>query len=256
MFPQISGKQIQGLGTTPTDQYETKDTIRVSTYNIRRAKGGDNPEGSAIDEIVDLIHTDDIVGLQEVLGESITGKPDQARQLGEKAQSGWLFAPAQTRFNRVYTGNALLIKIPIDDWQIIPLLWSDISDKSKQSKRHRNLIQANLRLGGKNVVVLITHIDRGTIRQDQLSSVLDLFDKYPYAILLGDLNTDATDRVIADWIKTSGATDVIQQAGKPIDEPFRIDWILTKGFKFIEGGSHPRGLSDHPYYWAKIQIIE
>lgn len=254
MFPRVSGNKIEGVNPGISDEYENKNVIRVSTYNIRRAKGGDNPEGSAIDAIVDLLRTDDIVGLQEVLGESIGGKPDQARQIGEKVNSGWLFAPAQTRFNRVYTGNALLSKIPIEDWQILPLLWSDTSDQSKQSKRHRNLIQANLRLAGKEVVVFITHIDRGTIRQDQLTSVLKLFDKHPYAILLGDLNTGASERVIADWIQTSGATDIIKLIGKPTDEPFRIDWILTKGFTFVDGGSHPRGLSDHPYYWAEIEI--
>jgi len=59
----------------------------------------------------------------------------------------------------------------------------------------RNIVLTHVDVGGRRVVVLVTHLDVKTDHDQQLALVADLFlSLQEPAILLGDLNTPATIR--------------------------------------------------------------
>ncbi|MDH3380611.1 MAG: endonuclease/exonuclease/phosphatase family protein [Gammaproteobacteria bacterium] len=235
-------------------QWQANDVkrLRISTYNIHRAKGLDGVRD--IERTAALLEDADILGLNEVGGPSWFGTPDQAQQLGNLLDTGWLFAPVQTRYFRTYMGNALLSRIPIIEWHRQPLVWSDRPDDKDRSHALRNLLTARIDLAGKEATLLITHLDRGPIREQQLKFVLDSLRRQERAILLGDLNTRRTDPELSALISDSKYVDTISEALGETDEPRRIDWIIAKGFKVLDGGMEPAGASDHPYYWVDLEL--
>jgi endonuclease/exonuclease/phosphatase family metal-dependent hydrolase len=253
MYPAKSGAEINNQ---PALVKTEKSSIRVSTYNIHRATGENGQFGSVIEDIAEVLKNDDISALQEVLGESLFGTASQAELLADLTDSGWLFAPTQTRFNRVYTGNGLLSRIPVTRWEITPLIWSQGLTEDDQSKRHRNLITAEITLNGQQVMVFVTHFDRGEIRQSQLESVFREFEQHDNAILLGDFNIRPSEFDIESRIRSSKSSDMISLITAENDKPYRVDWILTRGFKLIDGGLNSSELSDHPYYWAEIELLD
>ena len=247
----VSGDQIH-----PAKSWANKDSrnLRVSTFNIHRAEGLD--EKTDINRIAELLLEDDIAGLQEVLAAPIFSEKDQSAELAEITGNGWLFAPIQKRYYRDYLGNALLSRHEVKSWLRQPLIWSDQLGNTDRSRRYRNMIIAQIELAGKEVTLINTHLDRGAIRESQLTQVLDEFDRHSTAILTADLNTNIRSEVLKSWLKQNPEADAIGQALGDQDNEKRIDWILVKGFDVIEGGTTPEGASDHPYYWAKLELIQ
>ncbi|MEM7196119.1 MAG: endonuclease/exonuclease/phosphatase family protein [Pseudomonadota bacterium] len=251
-MPAATGKEINPPpGGWPA---LTGDSLRVSAYNIHRAKDEDGKRD--IRQPATLLVDDDIAGLQEVLGPGIFSD-DQAEQLGQILNVGWIFAPIQTQYYQPYIGNALISRVPVSDWDRIPLPKSDQLDGSPTSRAYRNMLKATIQWKGVDVVLLVTHLDRGKIRVKQLRQVLEEAGRYTHSIVLADLNTRITSTVAQELLETHGLTDAYQQAvGATIDDERRIDWIVTKGFKAIEGGTVPVGISDHPYYWVRLKLSE
>ena len=98
-----------------------------------------------------------------------------------------------------------------------------------------------------------THLHTRAGREEQLNEVLQEFAKYPRAILLGDFNSRASTPALAHALKDIEITDAISAANLDLDNPERIDWILTKGFS-VEGGKfQEKGVSDHPYYQVNLR---
>lgn len=224
--------------------------IRVSTYNIHRAEGLDDK--TDINRIADLLRQDDISGLQEVLGSSLFGGPDQGEQIAKINNFGWLFAPIQKRYYRNHIGNALLSRYPVTSWSRKPLVWTDTLDEEEHSRRYRNVIEAEIIIGDHVVKIIVTHLDRGDIRETQLKRALENFDQEQRAILMGDLNSDLTSLVMSEWLAKNSKSDAIGIALGDKDAENRIDWILTRGFNVTNGGIEPVGVSDHPYYWVEL----
>ncbi|MBN1361964.1 MAG: endonuclease/exonuclease/phosphatase family protein [Sedimentisphaerales bacterium] len=221
--------------------------FRVATYNIHRGKGTDGVRD--LDRTADVLREADLVGLNEVGGPAFPGGSDQARQLGEALKIGWLFAPNQRRWYMYHFGNGLLSRPAVGPWTSEPLVYHE-----DRSRSHRNLLTASIAAGPQPVTVMVTHLDRGEIRPDQLSDVLVEFREHEPAILMGDFNTDATDPLLIELFADSNNVDAIGAALGDADQPGRIDWIITRGMTVLSGGMEPVGVSDHPCYWVDVQV--
>jgi hypothetical protein len=85
-----------------------------------------------------------------------------------------------------------------------------------------------------------------------LRTVIDLFLALrPPAMLLGDLNTTRDDPLLRDLLATPSVADAL--ANSPAGSG-RIDWIITHGLKTVASGMSPAGASDHPQFWADLQL--
>lgn len=241
------------IGTTINPPLVWSDSkvnqIRVSTYNIHRGKG--------VDRIFDLSRTAavlqgvDIVGINEVAGPTIFGESDQAQILAKQLGMGWLYAPNQVRWFRDHFGNGLLSRFPVSHWVNEPLVYDEVGSHSP-----RNIITANIRINDTDVAILITHLDLGAIRATQLRRVIERFDRYDCAILMGDMNTDAKDRQITALLDQGGAKDAIAVALREQTPENRVDWIFTRGFDVVDGGMTEVGVSDHPYFWVDLKLAK
>ena len=221
--------------------------IRVSTYNIHRGKG--------VDRIFDLSRTvsvlqgADIIGMNEVAGPSLFGAPDQAEIIAGQLELGWLYAPNQMRWFRPHFGNALLSGFPVNQWVSEPLIFDDVASHSP-----RNIIIAKIRINNSDVAVLITHLDLGEIRSDQLRRIIQRFDRYDPAILMGDFNSGPLEPQVVALIAQPGVVDAVAVALGEALPKSRVDWIFTRGFNVIGGGMTEVGVSDHPYFWVDLEL--
>jgi endonuclease/exonuclease/phosphatase family metal-dependent hydrolase len=250
-LPAASGKSIHPPGSWKSGNVET---FRVSTFNIHRAKGADDSRDVA--KTARILGDDDIAGLQEVRGPLWPGGSDQARLIAGHIDTGWLFAPIQQQFYKDYLGNALLSRFPVSSWISEPLIYTDNLSAEHRSRRYRNLLTATVELNEQPVSLMVTHLDRGDIRESQLELVLRRFDRQQQAILMGDLNTTRDSPVMGQWLRGNTSADAIRIALGNADQNNRIDWILTKGFNVTGGGSLDNGISDHPYYWVELTFAD
>ncbi len=228
--------------------------LRVGTYNIHSGKGHD--QGTTLESIAEVLGSPplDIIGLQEVTGH-LAGNGNQASDLADLLELGWLYAPTRNKPFSPDFGTALLSRLPVQSYEITPLLRERRSaGKTLVSRAHRNMIGITLDIQNTPVKVLITHLDRGPLRLEQLQDVINAFKQHPHAILMGDLNSRHDDAPLQTLLVAGEATDAIAATtdGEAIDK--RIDWILTRGFNVIDGGNHPRGVSDHPQYWVELEL--
>ena len=72
---------------------------------------------------------------------------------------------------------------------------------------------------------------------------------------MGDFNTSADDPILSETLVQPDVCDAIAELGLDDNETQRIDWILTKGFKAIDGKMLAKGVSDHPYYQVILQYV-
>ncbi len=242
-----SGELIQ-----PPEQWGGSDrnSFVVATYNIRRSKGLDGQRD--INRAVDVLHEAhaDIIGLNELSGTLFYGLTDQAAQVASALGFGWLFAPTYSLLFQNYFGNGLVSRWPTTAWQTHPLI---NGESEKQS--FRNMIVAAIPVNGVTLNVIVTHLDRSAVRSEQLRQVLERFLSLPEpAILLGDLNTRASDPLLAQYIRRPDVADAIADALHHSEG--KIDWIISRGLQIKGGGTEARGVSDHPAYWVEFELPE
>lgn len=227
----------------------SRDRCRIATYNIHRGKGTDGLRD--LGRTAEVLREVDLAGLNEVGGAVFIGRSDQAAQLGQRLQVGWLFAPNQRRWHRDHFGNGLLSRLTVAAWSHEPLPYDKLGSHS-----HRNILKTRVTLAGTPVPVLITHLDRGEIRLNQLQFVLQLFASHETAVLMGDFNSSETDPVMAGFLADANNIDAVERALGDQDPPGRIDWILVRGLEVLSGGIHPTGVSDHPCFWVDIALSD
>jgi len=228
---------------------QSPDLLNVATYNIQTGKslqGKRNLSRSA--EVLKRCH---VAGVQEVYAPkllNLTGiGRGQASRLASVGSFAWLFCPTRRRWLREHRGNLLLSKIPAVGWAIKML-----PDQSGRS--YRNMLIAEMQWQGQTFHFINTHLHTRQGREEQLDVVLREFAKYPRAILLGDFNSRIDSPMIASALKNVEISDAITLAGLDLDNPDRIDWILTKGFNVHGGEFMGKGVSDHPYYQVSLSI--
>jgi endonuclease/exonuclease/phosphatase family metal-dependent hydrolase len=236
--------------TTPA----SSNRLRVGTYNIHSGKGHD--EGTTLEAIAEVLGNPplDIIGLQEVTGQ-LVGDGNQASELADLLGLGWLYAPTRSKPFSADFGSALLSRLPVQSYEIMPLLRERRSaSETLVSRAHRNIIGVKLDIQNTPVMLYVTHLDRGPLRLEQLQDVIDTFRQHPHAILMGDLNSRHNDAPLRTLLAAGEASDAIAATSDTENINKRIDWILTRGFNIIAGGSHPRGVSDHPQYWVELEL--
>jgi len=229
----------------------SSNRLRVGTYNIHSGKGHD--EGTTLEAIAAVLGSPalDIIGLQEVTGQ-LAADGNQASELAAMLELGWLYAPTRNKPFSAEFGSALLSRFPVQSYAITPLLHERRT--ASVSRAHRNIISVTLDIQNTPVNVFITHLDRGPLRLEQLQDVINTFKQHPHAILMGDLNSRHDDAPLQTLLAAGEASDAIAATADAEDINKRIDWILTRGFNMIEGGSHPRGVSDHPQFWVELEL--
>jgi endonuclease/exonuclease/phosphatase family metal-dependent hydrolase len=167
--------------------------------------------------------------------------------LGDRLGVASLFAPTERRWWRDSFGNGLLTRVPIESWRRIPLA-------SPGGSGHRNLLLAEVRVGDARVRVLTTHLDRQRPREGQLRAAIGLFRQLdPPAVLLGDLNTTATDPVLQELVADPTVANPLR-AHVPDLPAGHIDWIFARGLISTAAGVGPVDASDHPLVWAEFVL--
>lgn len=232
-------------GSASLGPHDPATTFRIGTFNIHGGKGPDRLVD--LSRIAAALRGADLVGLNEVHGRWLWESADQAEQLGDRLDARWLFAPGEQRWWHHGFGNGVLSKLDVTSWHRLPL-------PRLHSKSYRNMLLLAAQLGGRRTHVLITHVDRRSSveRQAQLRAVSELFlSLQPPAILLGDLNASRDDATLRALLDTPGVVDPLASL-----DPRRIDWILLRGLRGIDGGQIDSGGSDHPYYWVDVRVVE
>lgn len=249
-FP-TSDKKGEALVPTPgsetPDAWEAKPGFRVDNFNVRRGKGLDDVRD--LNRAIDVLKGTELAGLQELSGTIFYGWEDQAVQVARETNLDYLFAPTTYRWLQPNKGSGLFSRFPVQGWSIQNLPGGDITDANP-----RNLIRATVIIEDRPVTVLLTHLDRRENNALQLDYVMKVFrETTGPVILLGDLNTDHFNESLMNFIKEAGAVDAIHES---IGQFWRLDWIITRGFKVLEGGYTPRGISDHAHYWVQLDFAE
>ena len=120
------------------------------------------------------------------------------------------------------------------------------------------MVLTTVDVAGERVQVLLAHLDSRDVgrRQEQLRAAGQLFLSLAApAILLGDFNTSQGDPRLDELLAAPGVADAL--ADSTVRMPTaRIDWILTRGLRSVSSGCADHGASDHPLYWAELEIAE
>ena len=240
-------------GTTLISQdqkIQQPEALKVASYNIQTGKSLDGKRDLLASARV--IAGADLVGIQEVYAAGFDGflslRSGQAERLAKLGNFAWLFSATGKRWFREHRGNAILSKVAVSDWRVKML-------PDQSGKNFRNMTIAQVDWQGESFHFINTHLHTRGGREDQLELVLQEFAKYSRAILLGDFNSRATTTALANALKDVEITDAVSVAGLDLDNPDRIDWILTKGFKVETGEMLEKGVSDHPYYQVSLSYL-
>jgi endonuclease/exonuclease/phosphatase family metal-dependent hydrolase len=225
---------------------DSRDTIRVATFNIHGGRGTDGVQD--LSRIADLLKGFDLVGLNEVHAARIGSGDNQASGLGKTLDQPWLFAPTERRWWRDDFGNAVLTKLAVDHWYRLPL-------PATQGAGFRNVVWLTIPWRDRTVTVLVTHLDRTLDRETQLRTALNVFQSLATpAILMGDFNTTAIDPMLYRFLAESDAIDALGSPDIGNETSNRIDWILARGLSRVDSGCVPTTASDHPLMWAELRL--
>jgi endonuclease/exonuclease/phosphatase family metal-dependent hydrolase len=220
----------------------------LGTYNIHGGKGTDGKRDLA--RIADMLRGVDFAGLNEVHGPALYEKEDQAAELGRLLKLEHLFAPTEERWWHLKFGNGYVTKLPVEHWQVVPLART-------HGKSYRNYVHVKAHApNGEALNIVVAHIDRSDNRErrEQLRVVANQFLALePPAVLMGDLNSDASENEIVRLRGVPGVVDAIAQKYF-LKAPRHIDWIFVRGCEVIDAGITATGPSDHPHVWADVRL--
>jgi hypothetical protein len=217
----------------------TRPVVRVATFNIHSGVGRDGRKD--LDRIAEQLRGFDVVGLNEVRGPLGNAGGDQAALLGRALGMPHVFAPTERQWWHDSFGNGLLCALPIDGWKRVPLAGSG-------GRGRRNVVHARVRVAGRALHVFVTHIDRQDDRAAQIKAVGGMFlSADGPAVLMGDLNSGEDDAAVKWLLDAEGVDEGPRTKG--------IDWILTRGCRWIAGGSVDVGASDHPMAWGELELM-
>src|SRR5437867_5533932 len=242
LVPIVVGVPLLALVLTPQSPTieDPRNTFRVMTYNIHQ--GFNAGQVPSLDMLVDVISREspDVLVLQEVVrGWMIDEQHDALSVLAERLGMPYVFGP---NIGDLY-GNAILSRFPMTDVKRVHFA-------VQPSARHQPRGAVGVRIG--DVLIVTTHLDdvsdSGSIRQEQVRTILREWDGEKVAIVAGDMNAEPGDFEMG-LFSEAGYGDLAEPAGATTtmdDPPKRIDYIWGIGVI----GSSPHtvmalGASDH-----------
>jgi endonuclease/exonuclease/phosphatase family metal-dependent hydrolase len=253
LIPATEGGGSSGLRpVSHADDAHPRPTIRMGTFNIHGGTGTDGRRD--LDRVAACLGGLDFVALNEIHGWSALSGSDQAEWLGRRLGMQWLFASANEKWYYQEFGNGFLTRLPVAYWERIPL-------PRKFDRGYRNMVLVALDVRPPKhdpvpIRLVITHVNRryDAEREAQLRVVIAQFLALPEpAVLLGDLNSEASDPQMRRLLATPGVHDaggeklVAKAAG-------RIDWIIARGLRPVDAGIFDNGASDHPFVWVELEL--
>jgi endonuclease/exonuclease/phosphatase family metal-dependent hydrolase len=222
------------VGPAPTSR-PSGDILRVATFNI---------DGKSGDPTADTMRGFDLIGMEEVHGCCPLSNSNEAEILGQKLNMPALFAPVERQWWHDAFGDGALTTLPVEHWQRFPL-------SNENADSNRELLVLRLQFAGKPLNVLITHLERHGDLENELATVISLFQSMQEpAILMGDLNLTPNDPQI-DSLRNS--TGVIDPIGDAHSDSF--DRIFARGMRSLDSGLIDKGASDHPLAWAELELV-
>ena len=216
------------------------DSFTVGTFNIHRARGLDGRKD--LSRVAAVIAGCDVVGLQEVEGESLFKRENQGETLARRLDCWAHFSPTRLRAFFPERGNALLSRVPVTAWRRRPL-------PIIRGKGYRNFTEYTLSIGDQVIVLINTHLSKPDGNTAGLEQVLSAFLHHQHAVLLGDFNAASTHPGFAR-LRDGHTIDAIGGTG---DE--RVDHIFVRGLKVLSTWSFPAGPSDHPFFAARLSLL-
>ena len=230
--------------------------LRVLTYNIHSAydsAGAQDPE--AIARVIESTEAD-IVALQEVSrGWLLDGSTDLVAWLAQRLDMQVLFAGTT---DPVW-GNALLTRLPIRESGSAPLPLAG-------THFPRGYLWASIDAGlPEPLLVIVTHLhhveSEHAPRLAQVPVLLGFWDRRPYSILLGDLNSEpdyAEMQLIADagWVDSWAEAGTGDGLTWPAVGPFeRIDWVWhTPDLRAVDAVVPATTASDHLPLFVSLEV--
>ncbi len=245
------------VGRQPETKTPTGFPAKVMTYNIHSAynsAGRQDPE--AIAQMIEASGAD-LVALQEVSrGWLLDGSTDLAAWLSNRLGMRILF---QGTADPVW-GNAILTRLPIVDHGMAPLPLAG-------TLLPRGYLWAHIDVGGpKPLLVIATHLhhieaEHGP-RLIQVPVLLQFWNNSPYALLMGDMNSEPTypemdlirkAGLIDSWAEAGSGAGLSWPAAKPIE---RIDWVWHTPDLKADEAANPQSLaSDHLPLVVVLQAV-
>lgn len=231
------------------------DSLKVATYNIRKAIGLDQRRNPArILAVLNEIDAD-IIALQEVdrrYGARATTLPLAMIE----ADTPWMPVPMDFRPGAIgWHGNAILVRRGTEISHAQPIKLPTLEP--------RGAIAAEVCINGKHVRVIGAHLDlSGLWRRRQLKAMLSYIDHSPRhlpTIIMGDFN---------QWSDRGALSELAFHHHKLVQTPrsfhssrpvARLDRIIVSHDIDVEGnGCHQstlsRQASDHLPIWAKLRL--
>jgi endonuclease/exonuclease/phosphatase family metal-dependent hydrolase len=237
---------IEAAPLTPT---EVPTTVRFLTYNIRQ--GVNEAANKNYDGQLELIRNidADIIGLQE--SSKIAGNSDVVRYFANKLNLHSYFGPKGVTGT---TGVALLSKYPIKN----PKTFYHFSENI--DRKQTATVEAEITVGSRSFLIYVTHtFGRISTKLILQTDVLDRSVGKSNVIFMGDFNFrpntepyNLTTNVMEDswWLKwPTGIDNQGNNNSQEVDLIFVSPGTTISDCQYI---FNPQ--SDHPAYWADIQV--
>lgn len=212
-------------------------SFRVMTYNIHHAEGLDKKVD--LQRIAALIQHEkaEIVALQEVdKGCGRTARRDFPAELAQATGMTCVFSNNYS-FDSGEYGNALLTRFPVQSW-------TNTHYQACHGSEQRGLLQVRLKVHGRDLLAMATHIDHRRDETERLASVAEIegiAGNYPGMplVLCGDFNATPASRTCDKLRATFVDSWAVAGEGSgftiPAENPNRrIDYIwLSKGSPLV-----------------------
>ncbi|MFW9911365.1 MAG: endonuclease/exonuclease/phosphatase family protein [Candidatus Thorarchaeota archaeon] len=237
------------LEANPISPSNDVTSVRILTYNLQQ--GVSDAQSKNYDGQLELIREidADIIGLQET--SKIAGNSDVVRYLANKLNLYSYFGPKGVTGT---TGVALLSKYPIEAARTIYHYSEDVDQKQTAT------IEAEITVNSRTFTVYITHTYGRTSTKVLLQNdILNAASGKSNVIFMGDFNFrpnsepyNVTTAVLEDswWVRwPSGISSQGENNTRRIDHIF-----ISPGLDVSDCGYVTDPQSDHPAYWADIQL--